>query len=363
MKMGIVGLPNVGKSTLFNAITSAGAESANYPFCTIEPNIGVVSVPDPRLDFLTKLNNSKKTVPTAMEFYDIAGLVKGASKGEGLGNKFLSHIREVAAIVHVVRCFEDDNISHVEGTIDPIRDIEIIELELILSDLEMMLKRKERLTKNLKGDKSLEVELELVNRIVESLENETSVRKMAFNEEEEKIVRTLNLVTSKPVLYAANLKEDDLDQINDNIHVQKIKQYAAAESSEAIALCGKIEAEISELDPNEKQMFLEDMGIMESGLDKLITASYRLLGLISFLTSGPEESRAWTIKKGTKAPQAAGKIHSDIERGFIRAEIVSFDVLQEAGSMTAVKEKGFLRLEGKEYIIQDGDVVYFRFNV
>lgn len=363
MKMGIVGLPNVGKSTLFNAITSAGAESANYPFCTIEPNIGVVSVPDERLDFLAQVNASKKIIHTAMEFYDIAGLVKGASKGEGLGNKFLSHIREVAAIVHVVRCFEDENITHVEGTIDPIRDIEIIDLELILSDLEMLSRRQERLTKSLKGDKSLAAELALVTRIVENLENEQPVRKMEFTEEEEKMVRLLSLITYKPVLYAANIDEDHVDTMETNPHVLKLREYAAAENSEVITLCGKIEAEISELDEDEKQEFLLDMGLKESGLDKLIRASYKLLGLISFLTSGPQETRAWTIKKGTKAPQAAGKIHSDIERGFIRAEVVGFDNLREVGSMQAIKEKGLLRLEGKEYIVTDGDVILFRFNV
>ncbi len=363
MKMGIVGLPNVGKSTLFNAITSAGAESANYPFCTIEPNVGVVSVPDSRLDYLTVMSQSKKTVHTAMEFYDIAGLVKGASKGEGLGNKFLSHIREVSAIVHVIRCFEDENITHVEGDIDPIRDIEIIQLELILSDLEMMEKRKDRLTRALKGDKSLQAELDLTERILEVLEQEKPARVLSFNEEEVKLLKTLNLLTAKPVLYAANVHENVLDSLDTDPHIQAIKKFAVEEKSEVIVLCSKIESEIAELEPEEKQAFLEDLGIQHSGLDQLIQASYRLLGLVSFLTTGPQESRAWTIKKGTKAAQAAGKIHSDIERGFIRAEVIGFDQLQSFGSMVTAKEKGLLRLEGKEYLVQDGDVIHFRFNV
>ncbi len=361
--MGILGLPNVGKSTLFNAITSAGAESANYPFCTIEPNIGVVSVPDNRLDFLTKLSHSKKTVPTAIEFYDIAGLVKGASRGEGLGNKFLSHIREVAAIVHVVRCFESDDITHVEGNVDPIRDIDIIDLELILADLEVMEKRRDRVSKALKGDKSLQQELELIQEILTVLENEMPVRTMQLNDDDQKMLKSFNLLTSKPVLYAANVNEESLSEIDSDPNFQRILQRAKREEAEVIALCSKIEAEIAELDPEEKLVFLEDLGIKKSGLEQLIQASYKLLGLVSFFTTGPQESRAWPIKKGTKAPQAAGKIHSDIERGFIRAEVVAFDTLQASGSMIAVKEKGQLRLEGKEYIVKDGDVILFRFNV
>ncbi|MDO4720764.1 MAG: redox-regulated ATPase YchF [Peptostreptococcaceae bacterium] len=365
MKLGIVGLPNVGKSTLFNAITKAGAESANYPFCTIEPNMGVVSVPDERLEQLAKIYDSKKIVPTAIEFYDIAGLVKGASRGEGLGNKFLSHIREAEAIVHVVRCFEDGNVVHVDGSVDPLRDIETINLELIFSDMEMLERRLLRSQKAAKGDKSLAKEVELIKNIMAVLESGRSARTLETNDEEKALIKTFNLLSSKPIIYAANVAEEEAAGDGaSNPYVAKLCEFAETEDAQVVVISAKIEEEIAQLEPEEKAEFLRDMGLESSGLDKLIRASYSLLGLISFLTAGPMESRAWTIKNGTKAQAAGGKIHSDIERGFIRAEIISFeDLMAHGGNMNSAKEKGLVRLEGKDYLMKDGDVVLFRFNV
>ena len=354
----------MGKSTLFNAITKAGAESANYPFCTIEPNVGVVDVPDSRIDRLAEMYNPKKVTRAYIEFVDIAGLVKGASKGEGLGNKFLSHIREVDAIVHVVRCFEDENITHVEGSIDPIRDIETINLELIFSDVEMIERRIDRTKKAMKGNKALAAELELLERVKAHLEEGNPARSLEYTEEELLVMKEIALISMKPVIYAANVAEGDMAKdLENNSFVNRVKDFAAKENSEVMVVSARIEEEISELDGDEKAMFLEELGMNESGLDRLIKASYKLLGLISYLTAGEPEVRAWTITNGTKAPQAAGKIHTDFERGFIRAEVVAYNDLMECGTMAAAKEKGLVRSEGKEYVMKDGDIVLFRFNV
>ncbi len=365
MKLGIVGLPNVGKSTLFNSLTKAGAESANYPFCTIDPNVGVVAVPDPRLKLLADLYDSAEITHAVIEFVDIAGLVKGASKGEGLGNQFLSNIREVDAIVHVVRCFEDPNVIHVDGSVDPMRDIETINLELIFSDLEILERRIAKTAKGAFNNKELAKEVELLKQIKEHLENGALAGSMEFADEDEAaFVESLNLLTAKPVIFAANVGEEDLaDDGASNGYVQKVREFAAQNHSEVFVICAQIEQEIAELEDEEKAMFLEDLGLSESGLDKLIAASYRLLGLLSYLTAGPTETRAWTIKAGTKAPQAAGKIHSDFERGFIRAEVVNYQDLLDNKTYAAAKEKGLVRLEGKDYVVKDGDVILFRFNV
>ncbi len=364
MKLGMVGLPNVGKSTLFNAITNAGAQSANYPFCTIEPNIGMVSVPDERLDKLAEMYEPDKFTPATIEFVDIAGLVKGASQGEGLGNKFLSHIREVDAIIHVVRCFENDDITHVDGNIDPARDIETINLELILSDLDILSRRLDNRKKAMKGDKTLVGEVDFIERLIKEMEQGKTARACEISDEEKEYLKDVALLTIKPLIYACNMGENDfVNGIDNNKFYNTVKQIAADEGAETFPICAEMEAQIAELDSDEKEMFLEDMGLEKSGLDRLIKKSYSLLGLISYLTAGKPEVRAWTIKKGTKAPQAAGKIHTDFERGFIRAEVVSFDDLMACGSMNAAKEKGLVRSEGKEYVMNDGDIVLFRFNV
>ena len=363
MKLGIVGLPNVGKSTLFNSLTKAGAESANYPFCTIDPNVGVVAVPDKRLKLLGDFYHSKKVTPAVIEFVDIAGLVKGASKGEGLGNQFLANIREVDAILHVVRCFEDTNVIHVDGSVDPIRDIETINLELIFADLEVLERRMAKVGRTRQMDKAAAKEYTLLEKIKKHLEDGHLAKTLELEDDDEAdMIKEYNLLTAKPVIYAANVAEDDLAG-EDNDLVKKVREYAEAEGSEVFSICAQIEEEISELDDDEKKMFLEDLGIEESGLDKLITASYRLLGLMSFLTAGEDETRAWTIKIGTKAPQAAGKIHTDFERGFIKAEVVNYQNLLDCGSYAGAREKGLVRMEGKEYVVQDGDVILFRFNV
>lgn len=365
MKLGIVGLPNVGKSTLFNSLTKAGAESANYPFCTIDPNVGVVPVPDFRLKLLSDLYNSEKITPAVIEFVDIAGLVKGASKGEGLGNQFLANIREVDAIVHVVRCFEDSNVVHVDGSIDPLRDIETINLELVFSDLEILERRIAKVTKTARMDKEAAKELAFLEKVKAHLEEgQLAITLETENEDEDAWLATYNLLTAKPVIYAANVAEDDIaDDGANNQYVQAVREYAAKQNSEVFVICAQIEEEISELDEDERKMFLEDLGLTESGLEKLVRASYHLLGLMSFLTAGEDETRAWTIKIGTKAPQAAGKIHTDFERGFIKAEVVNYQDLLDCGSYAGAREKGLVRMEGKEYVVQDGDVILFRFNV
>ena len=365
MKLGIVGLPNVGKSTLFNSLTKAGAESANYPFCTIDPNVGVVTVPDERLNLLGDFYKSKKVTPAVIEFVDIAGLVKGASKGEGLGNQFLANIREVDAIVHVVRCFEDSNVVHVDGNIDPLRDIETINLELVFSDLEILERRIAKVTKTARMDKEAAKELTFLEKVKAHLEDgQLAITLETENEDEDAWLATYNLLTAKPVIYAANVAEDDIaDDGANNAHVQAVREYSSKQNSEVFVICAQIEEEISELDEDERKMFLEDLGLTESGLEKLVRASYHLLGLMSFLTAGEDETRAWTIKIGTKAPQAAGKIHTDFERGFIKAEVVNYQDLLDCGSYAGAREKGLVRMEGKDYVVQDGDVILFRFNV
>ena len=363
MKLGITGLPNVGKSALFNALTNSAVPSENYPFCTIDPNVGVVAVPDKRLDYLASLYDPEKYTPAVIEFVDIAGLVKGASKGEGLGNKFLGHIREVDAILHVIRCFNDPDVAHVDGSVDPMRDLETINFELYFADMEVLERRIDRTKKMMKGDKTLAAELALYERIYNALVDGTAARALSFTAEEEKLVATLGLLSYKPVLYVANIGEENIGSEDDDENVNKLREYAAKENSGVITICAGLESEIALLDEEERKAFLEDMGIEERGLDRLIRTSYDVLGLVSYLTGGPKEVRAWTIKRGTKAPQAAGKIHSDFERGFIRAEVIAFDDLVECGNMTVAKEKGLVRSEGKEYTMQDGDVVLFRINV